>query len=202
MARAKVPNTATKRAMQEVEERKGKRVGTAEELFKDLGWLRQDIEIRPASLNDVPAIARVLVDTWRTTFRGRLSDEFLDGMTYERQEQRHKFYVAHDQIAYFVAVDRSSGNVVGFINSGPNREAEYPGHAGELYALYVRGDYQRRGLGKRLLDALIRRLAQSGLASMMVWVLANTRTAASTSAQADARSRRDRSRSDPTRLRR
>lgn len=91
MASVKVPNAATKRAMQEIRERKGKRVGTAEELFEDLGLLRQDIEIRPASPDDIPAITRVLVDTWRTTFRGLLSDGFLDGMTYERQEYRHKF---------------------------------------------------------------------------------------------------------------
>lgn len=76
-------------------------------------------------------------------------------------------------MAYFVAVDRSSEEVVGFVNGGPNREAEYQHWSAEIYSFYVMRDYQGSALGKQLLDALISRLAQAGLASMMVWVLAN-----------------------------
>ena len=33
--------------------------------------------IRAATLNDAPAIARVHVESWRTTYRGFLADDFL-----------------------------------------------------------------------------------------------------------------------------
>ena len=94
-------------------------------------------------------------------------------MSYERQEQRHRFYIAQDRVAYFVAVDRSSGEVIGFISGGPNRHAEYQRCAAEIYAFYILSGHQRRGIGKQLLDALNLRMAESGFPSMMVWVLAN-----------------------------
>jgi GNAT superfamily N-acetyltransferase len=134
--------------------------------------MQQTVQIRPASPEDVPGIARVLVDTWRRTFRGLLSDEFLAGMSYERQEQRHGCYLAQDRVNYFVAVDRASGDVIGFINGGPNRHADYQRYPAELYALYVLSERQRCGTGKRLLAALAPRLMESGFPSMMVWVLA------------------------------
>jgi hypothetical protein len=43
------------------------------------------IHILQASAQDLEAIARVLVDTWQSTFRGLLSDEFLEGMSYDHQ---------------------------------------------------------------------------------------------------------------------
>ena len=134
--------------------------------------MEQAVQIRPASPEDIPAIARVLVDTWRSTFRGVLSDEFLAGMSYERQQNRHGYYLAQDRVSYFVAVDHSSGEVIGFINGGPNRHRDYPQYAAELYALYVLNDRQRCGAGKRLLAALSSRLTESGFPSMLVWVLA------------------------------
>jgi len=45
------------------------------------------VMIRQASLDDVPAIARVHVDTWRTTYRGLLPDEHLTRLTYEGRER-------------------------------------------------------------------------------------------------------------------
>jgi hypothetical protein len=48
------------------------------------------VGIRGATAADVPAVAGVLVDTWRTTFRGLLPDAFLDTMSYAHQEERHR----------------------------------------------------------------------------------------------------------------
>lgn len=129
------------------------------------------VDVRPATTNDLEAIARVLVDTWRTTFRGLLSDEFLNGMSYAAQQERHRRTMAKPETAYFVATCEQTGEVIGFVNGGPNRHSEYP-CAAELYAIYVRKEFQRRGIGKRLFRALADTLLQSGFTSMLVWVLA------------------------------
>ena len=42
--------------------------------------------IRPATLEDAPAIARVHVDTWRTTYAGIVPDEHLAKLSYERSQ--------------------------------------------------------------------------------------------------------------------
>ena len=47
------------------------------------------------------------------------------------------------------------------------------GYSGELYAIYLLQTAQREGMGRRLVSAVARRLAESGHQSMMVWVLAD-----------------------------
>ena len=42
------------------------------------------MHIREATLDDVPGIARVHVDTWRTTYPGIVPAEHLAGLSYER----------------------------------------------------------------------------------------------------------------------
>ena len=54
---------------------------------------------------------------------------------------------------------------------GPERSGNAI-YRGELYAIYLLAPYQRQGLGRRLTMAVIQRLLQCGLPSMLVWVLA------------------------------
>src|SRR5262249_5639606 len=61
--------------------------------------------------------------------------------------------------------------LVGFASGGPER-TEDPEYAGELSAIYLLESHQRRGIGRRLVQAVVERLAQAGLHSMIVWVLA------------------------------
>ena len=138
-------------------------------------------EARPA---DAAGIARVHVDTWRTTYRGIVPDDHLDALSYEARERY--WAGALERIAaaeglgatgnarpsgIFVAA-ASGGEVVGFASCG--REAtgdpEYPG---ELYAIYVLDAWQGHGLGRRLARAVADRLAAAGLRAMLVWVLAD-----------------------------
>jgi ribosomal protein S18 acetylase RimI-like enzyme len=130
------------------------------------------VYIRRGQESDLEAIARVLVDTWRTTFRGLLSDEFLDGLTYKHQEERHLRRMTNPRTAYFVAASIQTNEVIGFASGGPNRDSAYP-YSGELYAIYICDKFQRRGIGKRLFCAIIGQLIESGLTSMLVWLLVN-----------------------------
>ena len=45
--------------------------------------MRESISIRRAHPGDAPAIARVRIDSWRTTYRGIMPDVYLDGMQVE-----------------------------------------------------------------------------------------------------------------------
>ncbi len=54
---------------------------------------------------------------------------------------------------------------------GPVRPNGLP-FSGEVYTLYVSPDHQGRGLGRRLLFAMLAQLQTQGLTSAMLWVLA------------------------------
>jgi len=131
------------------------------------------ITIRAASPADAPGIARVHVDSWRTTYAGIVSAEFLANLSYEKSEARNRAFMTEPGVNrhFFVAGDES-GRIVGFATGGPVR-GDMPGFDGELYGIYLLKEYQRQGIGGRLVRALADALAGDGFRSMLVWVLAD-----------------------------
>lgn len=127
--------------------------------------------VREATLDDIPAIARVQVDTWRTTYRGIVPDSFLDGLTYESRERQWTAALGAGSRTRLVVGEDDAGRVVGFAASGPELGGD-PDYKGELYAIYIDAGAQGRGLGRRLVRAVARRLADEGMTSLLLWVLA------------------------------
>lgn len=128
--------------------------------------------IRLALPPDAPAIARVQIATWDTTCRGLIADDYIERPSRAHRETRWRATL-HDPIAarcVFVA-ENDEGDVVGFACGGTQR-TEVPGFHGELYAIYLLKDHQRRGVRAMLTRAVAKCLGQAGLSSMLVWVLA------------------------------
>jgi hypothetical protein len=44
------------------------------------------MRIREATIADVAAIAKVHAESWRTTYKGLLPDDYLANLTYEQRE--------------------------------------------------------------------------------------------------------------------
>ena len=127
-----------------------------------------EITIRPARPGDARGIARLDVETWRATYAGVLSTSYLVGLSARRREIGWRMVILREPRDVRVAVDGAS-TVLGFGSCGPSRsERHFPG---EVFTLYVMPDRQNEGLGRRLLIALFRRLAASGLDAAIVWVL-------------------------------
>ncbi len=130
------------------------------------------IHIREAGPEDAHAIAEAHVASWRATYRGIVSDEYLAGLSIERRERTWRDMLADTASGSFVYVaEEEHGHVIGFAVGGPRREGD-PTYAGELYAIYVLPEEHGRGVGRMLVQAVTRRLAGQGMRSMVVWVLA------------------------------
>lgn len=131
------------------------------------------ITIRTATPADAPGIARVHVDSWRTTYAGIISAEYLANLSYEKSEARNRAFMTDTGVKrhFFVAEDES-GRIVGFAMGGPAR-GEVPGFDGELYGIYLLKECQRLGIGARLVRAVAAALSADGLRSLLVWVLAD-----------------------------
>ena len=128
--------------------------------------------LRTARPADAPEIARVHVASWRTIYRGIVPQSALDGLNVE---QRSAFWQSMLEDAarrgFDVVAESANGEIVGFASGGPERT----GHQvfrGELYAVYLLAEFQRLRLGRRLVSAIARRLADGGYGTMLVWVLA------------------------------
>ena len=124
--------------------------------------------VRPAELDDAPAIARVHVATWRSAYRGLLPDDFLASLSQAHYEERWRRNLSDGAARIYVAEDVDG--VVGFASGGPERAGE-DGYAGELYAIYILENAQGRGHGRRLVQAVVGGLRELGRRNMIVWVL-------------------------------
>ena len=135
------------------------------------------IRIREAVLADAGPMSRVHVDTWRTSYAGIVPAEHLAGLSYgDRESGWVRILTAHRPAESNFVAESVGGEVVGLAGGGPEREGN-PVYRGELYGIYVLEEHQRRGLGRRLVAAVARRLLADGFTSMLVWVLADNRPA-------------------------
>lgn len=126
--------------------------------------------IRSARVDDAQAIARVQVDTWRTTYAGIVPDEYLANLDYARSATRWAQTLAAPERKSRLFVAEEEGAVVGFACGGPLREP-LPGYDGELYAIYVLKAHQDRGIGRTLVAAVAGDLLSRGYGSLVIWVL-------------------------------
>jgi GNAT superfamily N-acetyltransferase len=130
--------------------------------------------VREARQDDATAIARVHVDSWRSTYRGIVPEGFLAQMSYQDFEDRWRGglrNVREPRLAFRVA-ELPSGRIVGFASGGPRHGPLYTDYAGELYTLYLLREHQRAGIGQRLVGSVARGLAEGGTYSLLAWVLA------------------------------
>ena len=124
--------------------------------------------IRPSQKEDAHSMSRVYVQTWRDTYLGILPYGYLYAMSVSELEQGFIKELQSKHIISYVAEE--AGRVIGFISGGYERQSDHI-YNGEIYALYVLKNYQRQGIGKKLVSALATRLNHFGIYSMCVWVL-------------------------------
>jgi len=127
--------------------------------------------IREAVPTDAGAMARVHVDSWRTTYRGIIADSILDELSYELRERHwHSALTEHGSSNFIHVAESDDGRVVGFIAAGREREGR-PDFQAEVFAIYVLQEFHGRGCGRALMLCSAERLLQEGMRSMLLWVL-------------------------------
>ena len=130
-----------------------------------------EARVRPATVDDVPAIARVHVDAWRETYSGIVAPRILAAQSYRRREAQWRGPLSDPgSPVHLSVVETASGDVGGFVAVGPE-VGELPDYDGELYAIYLLQRYQGGGYGRRLFASGARALAGEGFRSMVLWVL-------------------------------
>jgi len=128
--------------------------------------------IRKAVEQDAAAIARIYIESWRSTYPGLLPDKLLLDMSSQDHEARWwRAMIARGRgrLFYAVAEDDTQG-VVGFGSAGPSRDPRLK-YSGEVYTLYLRDEFHGSGLGRRLFVSLGERCAMAHGSTLVVWVL-------------------------------
>ncbi len=124
--------------------------------------------LRYATAADIPEVARIHVAVWRSTYRRIVPQGFLDALSEERRAQQWRAFLERSPQALIVA--GRGEQVAGWVAFGPCRE-EGESAQGEIYAIYVLADQQRRGAGQKLMNEAERHLWQAGATRISLWVL-------------------------------
>ena len=133
-----------------------------------------EFSIRPATVGDADAIARVHGQSWDESYRGLLPDEIIDrqmaptGFLASWRARLENFDPTEPTVGHVfvatVAAEQApeTGGLIGFVAAGTSRD-EGNGCLGEIRALYLLQAFQRHGIGKALWNAGVEDLASRGL---------------------------------------
>jgi len=130
-----------------------------------------EISIREARVSDAAGLARVSVDSWQSTYAGIIPQEFLDSLTYEGRTKRWEERLSDpDSPGFTFITETNEGDIVGYAGGlkGNSGDPLYTGEVGDIYLLK---EYQRQGIGRRLMATAALRIKEYGHDSLLVWVL-------------------------------
>ncbi|MDN4491929.1 GNAT family N-acetyltransferase [Ureibacillus aquaedulcis] len=132
------------------------------------------MQIRRATKEDAAGIAKVHVDSWRTTYQGIIPNDFLDKLSYE---QRTKLWVENfaQTNNYIIVADTSEGKIIGFA-TGSKRETNAVPNSSDLTSIYLLEEYQGHGIGKELLKHMFLHFKSQGIERVFVDVLTENKT--------------------------
>lgn len=117
-------------------------------------------QIRIGKENDLYNIAQLLVGTWKSCYKDFLPKSYLDKLDVERQFARHQ-KIMQKGTKYFIC-ENLEGVLIGFASYGKSRTDSLDTNSdGELYTLYVHPNFHGKGIGKKLLNAVMTELDKS-----------------------------------------
>lgn len=139
-----------------------------------------DIILKPIGEATINDLASIHVESWKAGYKGLVPDSYLDQLSVEDYKAKWQLWLKELAQGYVAEVD---GHAVGFVSFGkirtrlPSDKGIIPLYSGEIYALYLRPDYWRRGVGSQLLKAAFTALKEERHNGAALWVLKDNKRA-------------------------
>lgn len=132
------------------------------------------MKIRIATHSDANRIAKVHVDSWRTTYKGIIPDDFLNKLSYEKRTELWIQNLSRSD-NYVIVAETSEGGIIGFAVLC-RRETNTVPNSTDLTSIYLLEEYQGKGVGKKLLKQIFLQVKLLGYRKVFVDVLEKNKT--------------------------
>lgn len=130
--------------------------------------------IRKANFIDSEGIAKVHVDSWRSTYENIIPKEYLDNLSYGQRTELWKKNIG-DKKNLVIVAENNEGQIIGFADAW-KREKNNEDHSIDLTSIYLLESYQGKGVGKMLLKELFEYFKSAGYKKVFVEVLEENNT--------------------------
>lgn len=121
--------------------------------------------IREATREDIPALAALHVKTWNETYPMARQPP-----TYQiRERQWREQFDKTDGTWFCFVVENPKHELVGFAKGSKYQSDDLPDYHGELSKIYLLREYQRLGVGRRLMGHVARRFLGEGISTMVLF---------------------------------
>jgi ribosomal protein S18 acetylase RimI-like enzyme len=132
-------------------------------------------QVRVATPDDAPALAVMHVASWHETYAGLLPDKLLSALSVESRAAAWAKIMQEPATegSTVVYLAEHQGTIVGFASCGAQRTESLKGkgYDGEISAIYVLREFQKRKIGSRLIKTMSGDLIRRGLNAAALWVL-------------------------------
>lgn len=132
-------------------------------------------QLRVATLDDTHALASMHVASWRETYTGLLPDKMLSSLSVEARAAAwdkimQEPATEHSAVVYLAVHEET---IIGFGSCGAQRtdNLKDKGYDGEISAIYVLREFQKRKIGTRLFRAMSSDLRRRRYVAAALWVL-------------------------------
>ncbi len=114
---------------------------------------------------DANEIAKLVIDSWQTTYKGLIDDNYLNSLKIENAKKRWKEEIVENNN---ILIYKEDNKILGVIKYD---ESESEKENGEVFVLYVKPKEKRKGIGTKLFNTAKQELLKCGYKDMIVWCL-------------------------------
>ena len=126
------------------------------------------IKIRKATVDDIDSIVKIKIDSWKDTYKGIVSDEFLNSMDYKENFAKFKKEIENENSIKQNYVMTKDDIVIGYAKFSILNNESYDS---QIYAIYIDYKLKNRGYGTILLNYVKAYLKNNGCKNMVLWCI-------------------------------
>lgn len=115
--------------------------------------MKDKIIITKATKEDAESIITININSWKTTYKNIFSSDILNNLDSTKETAITK---CENKIQEYV-VCKYNNEIIGFARYGPNKK-NYSKDYAEVYALYVKDNFQKKKVGSSLLNYIFNNL--------------------------------------------
>ena len=120
---------------------------------------------RDAREDEIPPLAHLHVIAWHQTYNANPKPDIWKIREWQWREQFKK----NDGTWFCIVIENQKGELIGFAKGVKADPAHHPDYVGNLSKIYLLRQYQRMGLGRKLLGLTVRRFLKMEISEITLF---------------------------------